>query len=314
MVSRAPVSEVNAANGSGPAPGYRASLASLLDGIVHPLRDVQVTDITQDSRQATPGSAFIACPGRTSHGVQHAPAAVERGAVAVLWEPAPGVEAPSLPAQTVVLAIPDLSQRVGQIADRFFREPSAQLQVAGFTGTNGKTTAAYLLAQAADAVGRRGSYLGTIGFGRPGALATAGLTTPDCVSVHRRLAQSRDAGAKTMSVEVSSHALDQGRVDGVRFDTAVFTNLTRDHLDYHDSEDSYFAAKASLFRQWLEPGRGVAVLNADDARVATLAAELSRHEVWAFSPHLYALNAKPDLIANVGRALAAGLRALGPEP
>jgi UDP-N-acetylmuramoyl-L-alanyl-D-glutamate--2,6-diaminopimelate ligase len=261
MVSRAPVSEVNAANGSSTAPGYRASLASLLDGIVHPLRDLQVTDITQDSRQATPGSAFIACPGRTSHGVQHAPAAVERGAVAVLWEPAPGVEAPSLPPQTVVLAIPDLSQRVGQIADRFFREPSAQLQVAGFTGTNGKTTAAYLLAQAADAVGRRGSYLGTIGFGRPGALATAGLTTPDCVSVHRRLAQSRDAGAKTMSVEVSSHALDQGRVDGVRFDTAVFTNLTRDHLDYHGTLDAYGAAKAKLFRS---PGLRCAVVNVRD--------------------------------------------------
>jgi UDP-N-acetylmuramoyl-L-alanyl-D-glutamate--2,6-diaminopimelate ligase len=274
--------------GSTRSASYGTSLAALLDGIVHPLRDVQVTDLTQDSRQAVAGSAFLACQGRTSHGVAHAAAAVELGAVAVLWEPVPGVEAPQLPAHVVVHAVPELSKRVGQIADRFFRAPSAEIDVAGITGTNGKTTTAYLLAQAADAVGRKCAYLGTIGFGRPGALADAGLTTPDCVTVHRRLAQARDAGAKTLGLEVSSHALDQGRVDGVRFDTAVFTNLTRDHLDYHGTLDAYGAAKARLFRT---PGLRCAVVNVRDdfgCRLAdTLDPSLERvlfstaNEIWA---------------------------------
>ena len=170
MVSRASSADVSDVSGPGGAPAYRSSLAALLGEAERPSRDVEVSDVTQDSRQATPGSVFIACQGRTSHGVQHAAAAVERGAVAVLWEPAPGLEAPQLPANVVVHAIPGLSRRVGAIADRFFREPSAELDVAGITGTNGKTTTAYLLAQAADAVGRKGAYLGTIGFGRPGAL------------------------------------------------------------------------------------------------------------------------------------------------
>jgi UDP-N-acetylmuramoyl-L-alanyl-D-glutamate--2,6-diaminopimelate ligase len=250
-------------------PVYRAMLGSLLEGFAQPTRDVELTDLAFDSRQVTPGAAFLACQGRTSHGVAHAAAAVERGAVAVLWEPAEGVEAPSLPPPVVVVAVPGLRRLAGELADRFFGRPSAELRVAGFTGTNGKTTCAYLLAQAADLVGRRGMYLGTIGFGRPGALRDPGLTTPDVVSVHRRLAAARDAGARTMSLEVSSHALDQERVAAVRFDTAVFTNLTRDHLDYHGTLEAYGEAKARLFHM---PGLQRAVINARDefgARLAT---------------------------------------------
>jgi UDP-N-acetylmuramoyl-L-alanyl-D-glutamate--2,6-diaminopimelate ligase len=243
------------------APAYRMTLAALLEGVAHPLRDLEVTDLALDSRHATPGSVFLACQGRTTHGITHAAAAVERGAVAVLWEPAPGIEAPTLPAGVVVHAIPGLRELAGELADRFFGRPSADLQVAGFTGTNGKTTSAYLLAQAADLVGRRGAYLGTLGFGRTGALSDAGLTTPDVVSVHRRLAQARDSGARSLSLEVSSHALDQQRVAAVRFDTAVFTNLTRDHLDYHGTLEAYGDAKARLFRV---PGLRCAVVNVRD--------------------------------------------------
>ena len=261
MVSHGNSREMSVVAEADRTPDYRASLASLLGDIAHPLREVTVTDLTQDSRRAVPGSAFLACQGRSTHGISHAVAAVERGAVAVLYEPAPGLEPPALPAHVVIHAIADLGRRVGEMADRFFREPSAELNVAGVTGTNGKTTAAYLLAQAADAVGRKGAYLGTIGFGRPGALAGAGLTTPDCVSVHRHLAEARDSGAKSMAVEVSSHALDQGRVDAVRFDTAVFTNLTRDHLDYHGTLEAYFDAKVRLFRT---PGLRRAVVNVRD--------------------------------------------------
>jgi len=243
------------------APAYRTTLAALLEGVAHPLRDLAVTDLALDSRHATPGSVFLACQGRTAHGITHAAAAVERGAVAVLWEPAPGIEAPTLPPGVVVHAIPGLRELAGELADRFFGRPSADLQVVGFTGTNGKTTSAYLLAQAADLVGRRGAYLGTLGFGQAGALRDAGLTTPDVVSVHRRLAQARDSGARSLSLEVSSHALDQQRVAAVRFDTAVFTNLTRDHLDYHGTLEAYGDAKARLFRV---PGLRCAVVNARD--------------------------------------------------
>jgi UDP-N-acetylmuramoyl-L-alanyl-D-glutamate--2,6-diaminopimelate ligase len=269
-------------------PVYRARLAALLEGVAQPLRDVEVMDLALDSRRVTPGTAFLACQGRSTHGLAHAAEAVERGAVAVLWEPVPGVEAPSLPAYVVVLAIPGLGQRAGELADRYFGSPSADLRIAGFTGTNGKTTSAYLLAQAADLVGRRSAYLGTIGFGRPGALRDPGLTTPDAVSVHRRLAEARDAGARTLSMEVSSHALDQERTAAVRFDTAVFTNLTRDHLDYHGTLEAYGAAKARLFQV---PGLRCAVVNVRDPFGRALADGLrpdvervlfsTSNEVWA---------------------------------
>ena len=244
-----------------PAPTYCMSLAELLAGFDVAAPDQQVTDLTQDSRTATPGAAFIACRGRTAHGLAHVTEALARGAVAVLWESAPDVEPPVLPERIVSIGIAHLGRRVGELADRFFRRPSADLQVAGVTGTNGKTTSTYLLAQACDLVGRRGCYLGTLGFGRTGALTPAGLTTPDAVTVQRRLAAARDSGAMTLGMEVSSHALDQHRVGGVRFDTAVFTNLTRDHLDYHRTLEAYGAAKARLFHS---PGLRCAVINVRD--------------------------------------------------
>jgi UDP-N-acetylmuramoyl-L-alanyl-D-glutamate--2,6-diaminopimelate ligase len=250
---------------------YGTTLAVLLDGIATPSRDLAVSGLALDSRHVTPGAAFLACPGRTGHGLEHVAAAIANGATAVLWEPASGVEAPLLPPQVVVQAVPGLRALAGELADRFFERPSADLSVAGFTGTNGKTTSAYLLAQAADLVGRRGAYLGTLGFGRPGALRDAGLTTPDVVSVHRRLAEARDAGAKSIALEVSSHALDQERVAAVRFDTAVFTNLTRDHLDYHGTLEAYGAAKARLFHM---PGLQRAVVNVRDDFGRQLAAGL----------------------------------------
>jgi len=240
---------------------YRSTLGRLLEGFDVAAPDATVSDLSQDSRTVTRGGAFLACRGRTTHGVAHLATALERGAAAVLWEPAPDVAPPVVPEGVVSVEIPNLGRRAGEIADRFFRRPSADLRVTGFTGTNGKTTCAYLLAQASELVGRRGAYLGTLGFGRVGSLADAGLTTPDAVSVHRRLAQARDAGAVTLAMEVSSHALDQDRVGGVRFDTAVFTNLTRDHLDYHGTFEAYGAAKTRLFHV---PELRCAVINVRD--------------------------------------------------
>jgi UDP-N-acetylmuramoyl-L-alanyl-D-glutamate--2,6-diaminopimelate ligase len=263
MVSPEPSTVVAASE----SPVYRASLAALLEDIAVPSRDVELRDIELDSRRITPGAAFLACQGRTTHGLAHAADAVERGANAVLWEPAAGIEPPVLPPRVEVVAVAGLRRHAGTIADRFFRTPSAELRIAAFTGTNGKTTCAYLLAQAADLLGRRGAYLGTLGFGRPGALRDTGLTTPDAVSVHRRLAEARDSGAKSLGMEVSSHALDQERISGVRVDTAVFTNLTRDHLDYHGTLEAYGDAKARLFAT---PGLARAVINARDSVGRTL--------------------------------------------
>ena len=246
-----------------PAPGYRMSLGRLLEGFdVATPHGVSVTDVVQDSRAATPGALFLACKGRTTHGLTHVRAATERGAVAVMWEPDVDIEPPTLPEGVAAIPLPHLGRHVGEIADRFFRHPSQDLRVAAVTGTNGKTTTAYLLAQASDLVGRRGWYVGTLGHGRPGAVREAGLTTPDAVTVQRRLAEARDGGGATLALEVSSHALDQDRVAGVSFDTAVFTNLTRDHLDYHGTVEAYGAAKARLFHR---AGLRCAVINVRDA-------------------------------------------------
>ncbi len=238
------------------------SLARLLDGIVGLPRDVTITDLTQDGRAARSGSAFLALHGTAEHGLRYAPQAVANGARAVLWEPAPVAVVPDLPSEILVAPVPRLREHASTIADRFFGAPSARLAVAGITGTNGKTTCAYLLAQALEACGRPAGYMGTIGTGRPQRLAASALTTGDAVTVQRTLAQLRADGAVDVAMEVSSHALDQARVGAVRFRTAVFTNLTRDHLDYHGTMESYGAAKARLFARDDLVSR---VINVDDA-------------------------------------------------
>jgi UDP-N-acetylmuramoyl-L-alanyl-D-glutamate--2,6-diaminopimelate ligase len=238
------------------------SLRKLLDGLAELPRDVDVSDLTQDGRAARPGCAFLAVRGTVEHGLKFAPQAVANGARAVLWEPAPVAEVPDLPSDIVVAPVPHLREHASEIADRFFGAPSADMSVAGITGTNGKTTCAYLLAQALDAAGRAAAYMGTIGVGRPGALARSELTTGDAVTVQRNLAAIRAGGAGNVAMEVSSHALDQSRVAAVRFRTAAFTNLTRDHLDYHGTMDSYGQAKARLFTR---EGLQSRVINVDDA-------------------------------------------------
>jgi UDP-N-acetylmuramoyl-L-alanyl-D-glutamate--2,6-diaminopimelate ligase len=224
------------------------SLAWLLDGIAAvPANDAQVADLSIDSREVRPGGLFLALKGRHSHGLEFAAEAQARGACAVLWEPAPGIAAPVFSEPVFAAPVSGLSRLVGRIADRFFQWPSSHLRVVGITGTNGKTTCAYLLAQALNRLGQTAGYIGTIGWGRLGALEAPTHTTPDAVSVHRMLAQLRAEGARTVAMEVSSHALDQGRVDGVRFHAAAFTNLSRDHLDYHPTMQAYGEAKARLF-------------------------------------------------------------------
>ena len=237
-------------------------LRALLGGQIDVPPETEVADLTLDSRAAGPGSAFLAVRGQHAHGLEYAREAVARGARIVLWEPAPGIAPPTFDADVHVIAVPDLGRQAGYIADRFFGAPSAALSVIGITGTNGKTTCAWLLAQALAACGRESRYLGTLGSGRVGALTAGTHTTPDAVALQRLLGAWRDAGATHVAMEVSSHALDQERCAGVRFHSAAFTNLSRDHLDYHRDMRAYGEAKARLF-DW--PTLAARVINVDDA-------------------------------------------------
>jgi UDP-N-acetylmuramoyl-L-alanyl-D-glutamate--2,6-diaminopimelate ligase len=236
-------------------------LRAVLGGLVDIPDRLEVSDITQDSRSVIPGAAFLACQGRTHHGLEFVQQALAAGARAVLWEPAPGIAPPVIEASVLVRAVPNLHSQLGYIADRFFDAPSASMTVAGITGTNGKTTCAWLLAQALNLCGRRAAYIGTLGFGTPGVMRSLEQTTPDAVTLQRALAALRAAGNDSIAMEVSSHALDQNRCAGMRVHTAVFTNLTRDHLDYHGDMESYGATKAKLFN-W--PTLAARVINVDD--------------------------------------------------
>jgi len=245
-------------------------LDQLLHGIADTASagDIVVSGLNLDSRRVRPGDAFFALRGTREHGIKFAAIAVQRGARVVLAEaPAPSETTLDVP----VLWIDNLHGRVGDIAARFFGEPSAALSVIGVTGTNGKTSTVQLLAHALEHLGHRAATIGTLGAGLHGNLQAGERTTPDAIEVQGLLAEFRAEGATHVAMEVSSHALEQGRVGAVKFDVAAFTNLTRDHLDYHGSMEAYGAAKAKLFA-W--PSLHTAVINIDDAFGRELAEQL----------------------------------------
>ena len=231
--------------------------------------DVIVRGLSLDSRAVVEGDAFVALQGSREHGLGFAASALARGARIVLAETAPA--AAQFAVAGDVLWIDGLREKLGAIAARFFGDPSRHLRVTGVTGTNGKTSIVQLLARAFAALGRRSATIGTLGAGLHGALDAGERTTPDAISQQRLLARFVEQGASDVAMEVSSHALDQGRVNGVQFRLAVFTNLTRDHLDYHGEMSAYAAAKRKLF-EW--PGLGSAVINIDDAFGRALSADL----------------------------------------
>ncbi len=235
-------------------------LRHLFPGLA-PSARVELADIAAHSGEVVPGGLFLACVGRHGHGLAFLADALRHGASAVAWETGTAVSAPALPAGVVGLPVPGLTGQLGVIANRFFANPSAAVAVTGITGTNGKTTVAWLVAQALEKLGRRAAYMGTLGFGMGTHVRPDALTTPGCITMHRRLRAFADGGARHVAVEVSSHALDQGRVDGVTFSIAAFTNLSRDHLDYHGDLAGYGQAKSRLF---LEAGAAIAVINVGD--------------------------------------------------
>lgn len=231
-------------------------LSQLFPGKVH--ADADIGGITLDSRHVRDGDLFVAFPGLRHDGRDYIAQAVAAGAAAVVLE-SQGAVAHQLAVPSV--QIEGLAEQLSALADRFYQQPSAALQVIGITGTNGKTSVSQMLAQALDRLGSRCGVIGTLGSGLAGALIDHGMTTPDAVAVQAQLASMRDQGASHVAMEVSSHALDQHRVAAVRFAVAVFTNLSRDHLDYHGTMAAYGEAKAQLFQRDLQ----AAVVNLDDA-------------------------------------------------
>lgn len=232
--------------------------------------DRVVTGITQDSREVCPGDLFCARAGGRFKGSDFIPAAIAAGAAAILIDQDEAVETASY--AVPVVAVERLALRLGDIAARFYGHPSRQMMMIGITGTNGKTSCSHFLAQALNRSGKKTAVVGTIGNGFPDQLSSATHTTPDAIALQRLLAGFLAQGAEAVVMEVSSHAIDQQRIGGIEFDVAAFTNLSRDHLDYHGTMDAYGEAKAKLFTDY---GARHAVICADDPFGRQLMARLS---------------------------------------
>jgi len=251
-----------------------SQLAAAVPGArLAPGSDPEVAAVTFDSRRVSAGTLFVAIQGLRRDGLEYAPEAAARGAVAVAAESRPPVELPWL-------EVPEARAALGRLASTLLGRPADSLQLVGVTGTNGKSTTAALIEAALTASGRRTGLVGTVGHRIAGRSVPAVHTTPESSDLMQLFAEMREAGCDAAVLEVSSHALALKRVDECQFAVAVFTNLTRDHLDFHGDMDRYFAAKRELFTALLRP-EGVAVLNADDPRTEELAAA-SRGRVWTY--------------------------------
>jgi UDP-N-acetylmuramoyl-L-alanyl-D-glutamate--2,6-diaminopimelate ligase len=238
--------------------------------------DPEVSVVTGDSRAVVPGALFFALPGAQRDGHDFAAEAARRGAVAVV------AERPVECAPALLLLAPSSRRAMALAAAALHGHPGRELQLAGVTGTNGKTTVSYLVEACAVAAGRPCGVLGTITHRFPGTTRPASHTTPESTEVQALLAEMRAAGARLVVMEVSSHALAQERVAGLRFQVAGFTNLTRDHLDYHGDMEGYFSAKRRLFVEHLAPD-GTAVVNARDPYGARLADQLGPgRQAWRY--------------------------------
>ena len=254
------------------------SLGQLLPEVALPasVADCRLQGLQLDSRAVSEGDLFIAQCGATVDARQFIPAAIAQGAVGVVAESESDRESIAYQDSAPVISLPALQDRVSAMAARFYAQPSQQMRVIGVTGTNGKTTCSQWLAQLQVLLGNKAGVMGTLGYGLPqneggeqASLTETGYTTPDAVETQKLLAQMREQGAEMVAMEVSSHSLCQGRVAAVTFETALFTNLSRDHLDYHGTMDDYAEAKQRLFAL---PGLQQAVINIDDAWGAAMCA------------------------------------------
>lgn len=251
----------------------KSALSSLWPNISDAFAGVTVSNITLDSREIKGGDLFIALKGLHHDARDFIGKVIEQGASAVFAEQDNHFCADKVINNVPVIVIPELSKRVGEIAARFYGEPSQKMTVLAVTGTNGKTSVANLLAAALAQLNKSSAILGTVGNGLFGQLGKATHTTPDAVRLQKYFSEFLGAGAQFVAMEASSHGLEQGRMSGTHIHTALFTNLSRDHLDYHGTMDAYAQAKAILF-QW--PELKAAVLNADDERYDEFKAVLSQ--------------------------------------
>jgi UDP-N-acetylmuramoyl-L-alanyl-D-glutamate--2,6-diaminopimelate ligase len=256
-----------------------------------------VQGITQDSRAVQTDDVFLACAGQTVNGAQFIDDAIDKGACAVIWQPVDNATAITFSSrqskqgiEVPLIALDNLSEKAGLIADQFYAQPSQQMFVTGITGTNGKTSCSHFLAQVLNANETTG-VIGTLGNGLYGQLEIATHTTPDVISCHKLMAEMLADGAQNIAMEVSSHALDQGRVNAIDFDCAVFTNLSRDHLDYHGDMESYLASKLKLFTS---PSLKFAVINLDDEAGLTIKSVIAEN----VRTITYGINHKADVFAH----------------
>jgi UDP-N-acetylmuramoyl-L-alanyl-D-glutamate--2,6-diaminopimelate ligase len=231
-------------------------LSDLLPECRH-LSDVAVDDLSLSSRNLAPGAAFVALRGTRTHGLEFAAAALQRGAVAVLWDE----DGPVPDQDRRFVRVPDLRRRLPELARVLFGAWPEDRPLIAITGTDGKTSVSHQVSMALTCLGLRCAVIGTLGVGAPDTLSPTGHTTPDVLELHRHLAELARAGFDAVALEASSHALVQGRLDGLRPRVAVLTHLGQDHLDYHGSLAAYGEAKARLFRM---PGLQAMVLNLDD--------------------------------------------------
>ena len=263
------------------------TLKQLMSGFVDPdyLPDIPLTGLCLDSRKVQTGNLFVALAGQKDHGLVFAGDAVKKGAVAILCDRKSDQYCQqilsSLITRVTCVPVQNLSEKLGAIASRFYGHPSVDLFTVGVTGTDGKTSVSHFIAQALDGRDKPSAVLGTVGNGLISQLQKASHTTPDVIQVHQLLAEYKQRGVGQVAMEVSSHGLDQRRVDAVSFDVAVLTNLGRDHLDYHGDMATYRAAKRQLF---FMPGLSAVVLNLDDEFGRQLASELKGKTVtWGYS-------------------------------
>ncbi|ARP89580.1 UDP-N-acetylmuramoyl-L-alanyl-D-glutamate--2,6-diaminopimelate ligase [Bordetella genomosp. 9] len=252
-------------------------------------------DLRLDSREICPGDVFVACQGRATDGSLYIEQAIARGAAAVLVEGPRDAAAPPIATATPLRVVDGLRAMLGALADLWYDQPSAAVGVIAVTGTNGKTSTVQWIARALTHAGKPCGAIGTLGATLPDGRELPGaLTTPDVLAVHRLLATMRREGAQFVAMEASSIGIEQGRMDGVRVDIAAFTNLSRDHLDYHGTMEAYEAAKAKLF---VRPGLTRAVINADDDAGRRLIASLPAERVLAYGIHASDMPAPPAVQA-----------------
>jgi UDP-N-acetylmuramoyl-L-alanyl-D-glutamate--2,6-diaminopimelate ligase len=257
------------------------------------INDMDISSLALDSRAVRPGNLFIAITGANQHGLVHADEAINKGASAILFDPSgEGSRFAEKLTDIPAISVENLGVKLGELSGHFYGFPSQKLDVIGITGTNGKTSCSQFLGQVIDECG----IIGTLGWGQWGQLNNTLNTTPDALTVQQILAQFVEEQKKAVAMEVSSHGLEQGRVNGVTFKGVVFTNISRDHLDYHGTMETYLAAKLKLMQM---PALNFVVVNLDDASYEqVVAAAPESATIWGVSAKGHSINFGQSLMAD----------------